>query len=77
MGPTYQLMPENDKDGTANSSIGKITSDAGLRGAEILLLAWRNIAKPESFNELENFIAEIEVHSPSSRSKFLCSRSSV
>jgi phosphatidylserine/phosphatidylglycerophosphate/cardiolipin synthase-like enzyme len=55
IGPQFQLAPL-DAHG-ANSTVGRAFSEAALRGAEGLVLAWRNVAALARLRESEAFVA--------------------
>eukprot|EP00658_Telonema_sp_P-2_P019415 TRINITY_DN1765_c0_g1_i23.p1 TRINITY_DN1765_c0_g1~~TRINITY_DN1765_c0_g1_i23.p1 ORF type:complete len:726 (-),score=121.96 TRINITY_DN1765_c0_g1_i23:137-2314(-) len=56
IGPVYELVPALDANRSANTSIGAVLAAAGMRGAQVLALSWRNIASTARFDEVNAFV---------------------
>jgi len=59
IGSRFQMRPELDRAGVANTSLGTVFADAALKGTEVLVLAWRNWDGSGRMEEEEDMLAEI------------------
>eukprot|EP00927_Polykrikos_kofoidii_P046874 TRINITY_DN4099_c0_g1_i1.p1 TRINITY_DN4099_c0_g1~~TRINITY_DN4099_c0_g1_i1.p1 ORF type:complete len:606 (-),score=75.87 TRINITY_DN4099_c0_g1_i1:720-2537(-) len=61
-GPFYQLRPELDVKGSANTTFSAVLADAARRDVEVLMLVWRNIDPRDHFRrlrEIQFFVDEV------------------
>ena len=59
VGPLYQLVPELDANHTGNTSFGQVLFDSAQTGAEVLVLAWRNLDGLGRYREVNNFLKKM------------------
>jgi len=68
LGSRYQLRPELDAAGTANTSLARVFAAAAVQGSEVLTLAWRNYAHGTGgLREEMDFLASIQAASATIR----------
>ena len=61
IGGRYQLRPEYDLAGKANTSIAQVWTEAAINGSDVLALAWRNYGHGYGgLKEEEGFIAAMQ-----------------